>query len=206
MSQRGSLWPDACATAIRNLRLHLLNESVNPLPGNLTQEKQPNITLNNNTPRNVLTPSINRTPSRPPCPPSATTSTSHSSQSILFQTPAIREHHTYRNAVQTNSTLSPSSQASVAVNWPASTEFTSQVGSLPATSGGVLSAGRTESNSVPPNTTPGPVSWIDYMTSNNGITEIIPLPSNDGADPFAGFDIPFWLGQDQYSGMVNDWS
>lgn len=31
------------------------------------------------------------------------------------------------------------------------------------------------------------------------------FPSNDNQDLFAGFDIPFWLGQDQYAGMINEW-
>lgn len=42
--------------------------------------------------------------------------------------------------------------------------------------------------------------------ARSGLDGSIPLPGDDGLDPFAGFDIPFWLGQDQYSGMVNEWS
>ena len=30
------------------------------------------------------------------------------------------------------------------------------------------------------------------------------LCAGDAMDPYAGFDIPFWLGQDQYWDMVNE--
>lgn len=48
--------------------------------------------------------------------------------------------------------------------------------------------------------------WEDYTQGNIGFGGILPLPEADGLDPFSGFDIPFLLGQDQYSGMVNEWT
>jgi len=48
--------------------------------------------------------------------------------------------------------------------------------------------------------------WNEFIQSNHHINEIMPLTTDVNADPFAGFDIPFWLGQDEYSGMVNEWN
>ena len=48
--------------------------------------------------------------------------------------------------------------------------------------------------------------WCDYMQANLNFASTVPFGGDDGSDPFSGFDIPFWLGQDQYSGMINEWS
>jgi hypothetical protein len=47
---------------------------------------------------------------------------------------------------------------------------------------------------------------IDFGQSNQDIDQLLSLPADGGVDPFASFDIPFWLGQDEYAGLVNEWS
>lgn len=49
-------------------------------------------------------------------------------------------------------------------------------------------------------------SLNDPSRTSLGPDQLFQFSSNDDHDPFSGFDIPFWLGQDQYSGMVNEWS
>jgi hypothetical protein len=47
---------------------------------------------------------------------------------------------------------------------------------------------------------------IDAMQSDQDINGLLSFSAESGVDPFAGFDIPFWLGQDEYAGLVNEWS
>mgnify|MGYP004514308757 CR=1 FL=1 len=44
----------------------------------------------------------------------------------------------------------------------------------------------------------------DFIQANNVLDPGAPLPQMDGMDPYIGFDIPFWLGQDQYWDMLHD--
>ena len=43
--------------------------------------------------------------------------------------------------------------------------------------------------------------WSDFLQSNHPLT---PNAQLDSIDPYIGFDIPFWLGQDQYFDMLHD--
>lgn len=43
------------------------------------------------------------------------------------------------------------------------------------------------------------------LQSVAGLDQSFQFSHIDDHDTFSGFDIPFWLGQDQYSGMVNEW-
>lgn len=50
----------------------------------------------------------------------------------------------------------------------------------------------------------GSSEWNDFLQASETLDPIIPLPQGDGMDPYIGFDIPFWLGQDQYQDMLHD--
>jgi hypothetical protein len=50
----------------------------------------------------------------------------------------------------------------------------------------------------------GNTEWNTFMQAggNDGLGPT--LYAGDTVDPYAGFDIPFWLGQDQYWDMINE--
>lgn len=50
----------------------------------------------------------------------------------------------------------------------------------------------------------GNPQWTDFMQASDTFDSSIPLPQTDSMDPYIGFDIPFWLGQDQYQDMLHD--
>lgn len=65
-------------------------------------------------------------------------------------------------------------------------------------------------SSVPINNVNTPVfdfgnsEWSDYLQANELLDSNMSLPQLDSVDPYVGFDIPFWLGQDQYWDMLHD--
>lgn len=50
----------------------------------------------------------------------------------------------------------------------------------------------------------GNPEWNDLFQASETLDPSISLPQGDGMDPYIGFDIPFWLGQDQYQDMLQD--
>lgn len=203
MSQRGSVWPDACASAIQNLRLHLLHKTASSKN-------------EGSTPQNPLRPAFIDTQS----PSIQSLSTAHpisASTALLTQQPSHhapcqKAAHQQTNVIQdTDQRMGPASGPSVVAGrggtWVANPNCTSGMGTAPTISGETpINSGSIAPGIVPSDTNLGLLQWSDYMQSNNEINEILPLPMDNSADLFAGFDIPFWLGQDEYSWMVDEWS
>lgn len=50
----------------------------------------------------------------------------------------------------------------------------------------------------------GSSEWSDILQANDDLDTDASLPQGGGMDPYIGFDIPFWLGQDQYWDMLHD--
>jgi hypothetical protein len=50
----------------------------------------------------------------------------------------------------------------------------------------------------------GGTEWSNFIQANETLGLDVSLPQGDGIDPYIGFDIPFWLGQDQYWDMLQD--
>ncbi|KAF3044267.1 hypothetical protein E8E12_001901 [Didymella heteroderae] len=50
----------------------------------------------------------------------------------------------------------------------------------------------------------GNSEWTDFMQASDTFDSSIPLSQVDSMDPYIGFDIPFWLGQDQYQDILQD--
>lgn len=50
----------------------------------------------------------------------------------------------------------------------------------------------------------GSSEWSDFIQANEALESSAPLPQAEGMDPYIGFDIPFWFGQDQYWNLLHD--
>jgi hypothetical protein len=50
----------------------------------------------------------------------------------------------------------------------------------------------------------GSLEWSDFIQANDNIDPSTTFPHAEGMDPYIGFDIPFWLGQDQFWDMLHD--
>ncbi|KAF3006458.1 hypothetical protein E8E13_003116 [Curvularia kusanoi] len=71
--------------------------------------------------------------------------------------------------------------------------------------------GDAQTSEVPLGNTNTPVfnfgnpEWSDFLQANETLDSNAQLPPQlDNMDPYVGFDIPFWLGQDQYWDMLHD--
>lgn len=50
----------------------------------------------------------------------------------------------------------------------------------------------------------GSSEWNEFIQAHENLDLSAQLPQANGMDPYIGFDIPFWLGQDQYWDMLHD--
>ncbi|PSN68638.1 hypothetical protein BS50DRAFT_321301 [Corynespora cassiicola Philippines] len=189
LSSRGCVWPAACAAAIRDLRMQLLQD------------------------RTERANSMSEQPAVPSLLPIST-------QRQCSRTPATSPSNFIRE--QQNSTYS---SASHNLDWPPC-----RGGQEQPSTGASANTRRPDFSTIPqaieetglrsdhgqPSHTDGThptsdaglgiLSWGNYMENSISMDPNISIPSSDGNDPFAGFDIPFWIGSDKYSGMVNEWS
>lgn len=164
LARRGSVWPEACGAAIRDLQAQLtlnvsgksteshaaVREPSSPSPYNMTyphSTQMPNAThLSSDASPHVVARSLNQVTGHP--------------------------HGTYRQEGLTACDTGDGSVANLNV------QFNSLNSSAP------------------------PVDDSSQVGSGRGLEAW----NGDEQDEFSGFDIPFWLGQDQYSGMVSEWS
>ena len=197
LSRRGSVWPEACAAAIRDLRSQLMRKgnigatdvgtkTVDKSKDSLRSQTHLRASSDRNVPygRSATSPHVISHPSEQPTP--------------CLDLAGMRDPST-----TSNMDLTSSNQANVQFPWSAGLEhFPQQPENLDGSLGGPDLSDPSQSN----NPNRSAIHLQDFAQNGIGIDRHIPLPNDDGLDPFAGFDIPFWLGQDQYSGMVNEWS
>lgn len=179
LARRGSVWPEACGAAINDLRTQLTRDDT---------DKSGEIPVNRS---NGSTPSAHDHATPTPSPYVNARTMNQTGIPILADLGRAR----VRNCTDTDQTARPDTRPVTQERTPRETRDLDDTSLLTTRN----FEGQSSDNhpSIPP---PG-----DYLY--NG--QIFDQPfhfSNDGSeDPFAGFDIPFWLGQDQYSGMINEW-
>lgn len=181
LARRGSVWPEACGAAIKDLKTHLTrNTSTKIRDSGFDRPEKSTPSLCDNTTSAASPHVIAHTPSQTTMP-----------------TPGelAQENNLAVGTVTTHSHYPGAQSAATGRTSRESYNFDNM--SVPADTG--LNVQTTDNN---PNITP----LVDL--SYNGLTldQSFQFSSNDSQDPFAGFDIPFWLGQDQYAGMINEWS
>ena len=189
LAQRGSVWPEACGAAIRDLQtqmtLRASGELTDACP---TRHKEsPGRSLIRGSecagvPSDTSPHIIARTPSQASIP-----SRQVLGEKLAVDTSGDEDRASVENA---DSQSAPGRRRSEEPYKP----FRAQKGS-------VVDSG---AQPYPPETKDSAPS--DPSQSSFGPDQLFQFSSNDEQDPFSGFDIPFWLGQDQYSGMVNEWS
>ncbi|KAF2647909.1 hypothetical protein K491DRAFT_708989 [Lophiostoma macrostomum CBS 122681] len=156
VSRRGSVWPDACASAIQHLRAHLLHgRASDGSEGHTPQSSSYAVPLETQIPDHVGQVTAG----------APTVSRDESTRLRVNMLPTNTRHRSWRQDIST---------APGAPNM-------------------------TRSTPSPPNDAGVKEAWNTNF-GHDGDT------SESGVDPFAGFDIPFWLGQDEYAGLVNEWS
>ncbi|KAH7125226.1 fungal-specific transcription factor domain-containing protein [Dendryphion nanum] len=200
LSRRGSVWPSACATAIRDLRNQMMKSAQNPT-GNIN----PKSSMSTLDGMEHQAPISNITQPEP----NGSESVADSSTS-----PHVIEHRFDRSAAATapslNSNMPRTAQSSVnshskdlgvrgIVNSKEPILSESPNGSGPSLHPhNTVTLDQSETNAEA-------AQWNDFMRTGATFDQSMTLGGGEGLDPFSGFDIPFWLGQDQYWGMVNDW-
>jgi hypothetical protein len=186
LSRRGSVWPDASAAAVRDLRARITHRQSKAAAVSRSLQIPDNIGIGDNCPpetgtSEALTVGNSTDPSHPANPP--------------------REYPTSSTGVTFEQAAPGPQPASLSMNPPSARERDGPENPMYA------------SASAAPVSNPsndfagfnlGNTEWNTFMEAggNDGLGPT--LSAGDTMDPYAGFDIPFWLGQDQYWDMVNE--
>lgn len=195
LARRGSVWPEASATAVRELRDRITQRASRhsgPDPPSVASYET------NARPDRVSVPAA---PSQPHC----------ASNSGLEP---IRTEHSNEQHRSTSSMGLPQEHGDSCATHSAArglTPFTNA--SMQAS--GVPSAvdnepGYNATTFAPNSNTNTPVfdfgssDWSGFLQTSDTFEASAQLPQVDNMDPYIGFDIPFWLGQDQYWDMLHD--
>ncbi|KAF2108171.1 fungal-specific transcription factor domain-containing protein [Lophiotrema nucula] len=199
LSRRGSVWPEACATAIQDLRTQLTKGALTP-GQDITLQPAPQSASVSDTPD-----ARSRSPVTPRAEPRSMPSNSGAATAGPSQRTGAPPSMQPPSDLLASAT-SRSSSSDRRDGWP--------LNAAPASRGlphdprqhGVGEPMSMASVAVAPPSDFAVPQWSDYMQANLNFDASVPFGGDDGSDPFSGFDIPFWLGQDQYSGMINEWS
>lgn len=191
LARRGSVWPEASATAVRGLRDRITRRPARP-PGSNDPPKE----RETRTERAPGGPAVSRhyTSSSglapQPTEPAAEAGRTTSSTGLL------KEATDAYGAQSTAGGLNPHDdrflQTMNAVPAPENVQSFNIASTMShqSMSGGVFDFGNSE--------------WTDVMQASDAFDSSIALQQADSVDPYIGFDIPFWLGQDQYQEMLQD--
>ncbi|KAL5442322.1 hypothetical protein PMIN05_004080 [Paraphaeosphaeria minitans] len=177
LARRGSVWPEACGAAIKDLQTQLTR----------------------NTSKKIRESGVTKPGGSMPSPCDKTTSAA--SPHVIAHTPSqtttpiLSEPAQERIFIDATPAHLPGTRVTATGRMPRESYDLDNM-SVPADTGPYVQT--RDSNPMVP--------LGDF--SQNGLTldQSFQFSSNDNHDPFAGFDIPFWLGQDQYAGMINEWS
>lgn len=192
LSRRGSVWAEASATAVRELRdritrrptrYHEVNSTSSEVDGRTGRVTEPNISAPHHyTSSSGITPQ----PSEIPGDPGRTTS------STGLPHDSIESFVTQSVVSGPSGASNRPSQATHPASLLESARPLNAVPALPYqnTNTPVFDFGNSE--------------WNEFLHASETLDPSIPLSQGDGMDPYIGFDIPFWLGQDQYQDMLHD--
>ena len=195
LSRRGSVWPEASATAVRELRDRITRRPSRPsqashsslAPGEIDVRTNRTLGQGASMPRQYTSSSgLDTQASEAPAEHIHTTSST-----------GLPQDHASSHSMQTGTGESnaPSNSMSQAANANPLAENAQTFNSGP---------------SVPYQNINTPVfdfgssEWSDFIQASETFDSSASLPQADSMDPYIGFDIPFWLGQDQYWDMVHD--
>lgn len=174
LSQRGSIWPEASATAVRELRDRITRRPSRP-PGATSRPQH-------HTSSSGLDPQANGPSTEP----------NHTASST-----GLPQGHTRSHAMQSTAdgSTAPNSTLTQAANTAQSTENVQPFDSASSAQHQIINT---------PVFDFGNPEWSDFIQANETLNSSAPLPQASSMDPYIGFDIPFWLGQDQYWDMLHD--
>ncbi|KAJ8118776.1 hypothetical protein OPT61_g319 [Boeremia exigua] len=195
LARRGSVWPEASATAVRELR-----DRITQRPSRALNSEHLSVISNDTSARTDRV-------SNPGDPKQAR----YTSSSGLEP---FQDEHGNEPSGSTSSMGLPqehvdsSAAPSAAGGLTSSTDALTQTSSAPQLIENLQATDN--ATFVPNNSVNAPVfdfgssEWSDFLQANETLDASAPLPQVDGLDPYIGFDIPFWLGQDQYWDMLHD--
>jgi hypothetical protein len=193
LARRGSVWPEASATAVRELRDRITQRASRALSTNQASVSTEETNAQTSRVRNVdmsTQPTYTSSNGLEPRLDGHNSNTNYTISSTGLPQEAIASNDTQTAAIAPTVSSNTNHQAE----------------------GALHSAGNAQPLDAPlnNNTINAPVfdfgtsEWSDFLQANNSLAPNTQLPSLDSIDPYIGFDIPFWLGQDQYFDMLHD--
>jgi hypothetical protein len=192
LARRGSVWPEASATAVRELRDRITQRSSRALSTNQASVSTEETDAQTSRVRNVnmsTQPTYTSSNGLEPRLNGHSSNTSYTTSSTGLPQEAIASNDTQTAAIAPTA----SSNANYQVE-----------GALHSGNAQQLDAPLNSNNTHAPVFDFGTSEWSDFLQANHSLAPNTQLPPLDTIDPYIGFDIPFWLGQDQYFDMLHD--
>jgi hypothetical protein len=192
LARRGSVWPEASATAVRELRDRITQRSSRALSTNQASVSTEETDAQTSRVRNVdmsTQPTYTSSNGLEPRLNGHSSNTSYTTSSTGLPQEAIASNDTQTAAIAPTASSNANYQAE---------------GALHSGNAQQLDAPLNSNNTHAPVFDFGTSEWSDFLQANHSLAPNTQLPPLDTIDPYIGFDIPFWLGQDQYFDMLHD--
>ena len=195
LSRRGSVWPEASATAVHELRDRITQRS-----SKTSATVHPSTTLGETNTSTDRTSELGA--------PNSQRYKSSDGLSPQVNDISIGPDHPTRSSRLSQEHGSSCAAQSVTDVSTAPNNSLNHTTSANSSMGNVQSFSNTSAISYENVNTPvfdfGSSEWGDFIQANEALDMSAPLPQADSTDPYIGFDIPFWLGQDQYWDILHD--
>lgn len=195
LARRGSVWPEASATAVREIRDRITQRSARSSGTEYNSSTHQDSSLHTARASNLVA------PMQPPYTRSngLEVPTGRQSNEQIHSTSSTGLGQEIAGSSDTQSTAVP---PNVFVN------AIGQAPDAPKPSEQVQNFDNAPSIAMNNINTPifdfGDSEWSDYLQANELFDANAPLSQLDAVDPYIGFDIPFWLGQDQYWDILHE--
>ena len=184
---RGSVWPEASATAVRELRDRITQRSSRTLSTNQASASKEGSNAQTSRVRNV---EVSTQPTYTSSNGLERRQKQHNSNTSY----AISSAGLPQEVIAPDNTQIASVAPSASPNANYQVEGATQPLETPLNS----------NNLNAPIFDFGTSEWSDFLQANQSLAPNAQLSPLDSIDPYIGFDIPFWLGQDQYFDMLHD--
>lgn len=189
LARRGSVWPEASATAVRELRDRITRRPIRH-PGSNVSSKEMEARTSQAPDGPAMSRHYTSSSGLTPQPTEPAAESDRTSSSTGLSQKATNSYGIQPAAGGLNGQDNDFRQGVNLITVPENAQSFDVGSAMPhqAMNTPVFDFGNSE--------------WTDFMQASDTFDSSMPIPQADSMDPYIGFDIPFWFGQDQYQDML----